>query len=184
MPRNSKLILEVHYEPIGREFLDDYSHIRINFHKKKPKYELVTYVYNNQDVNIPPYKSNHKIKSSYKIKETMLLIRLNTHMHLRGKASSVFIVDPQGVRKRIFGVDPFIITFEKFYKIQKPLVVSKGSTIECINWFDNSKKNPTNPDPERFVNWGIFLKDEMSMCLLQWLVPVDQYSKHYLWKKN
>ena len=182
LPRNAKLILEVHYESIGREILDDYSQVHINFHRKKPKYEVITLWYDSNDIKISPHKSNHKIQKSYKVKEKKLLVQLGTHMHLRGKASSIFVTDPKDVRKRIFGISPFVMGFEKVYTLAKPLAVSEGSTLECVNWFDNSEKNPLNPAPEKYVKWGLFLEDEMSTCVLRWLIPTGKHSKHFLWE--
>ena len=183
LPRNSKLIVSAHYEPIGQEVIDDYTHVQINFYKKKkPKYEIVTLFYSPKSISIPPYASNHKVEMSRKMEETRTLVGLFTHMHYRGKASDIFIIDPEGNRKRIFGIDPWTITFERVLLFKKPLLISKGSIIKCINWFDNSTKNQLNPAPEKYVNKGLFFKDEMSNCYFQWLIPSNQ-PKHFLWKE-
>ncbi len=182
LPLNSKLVLEIHYEPIGKKVIDDYTQVAIGFHKKPPPYEVMTHYFYAKNINIPANTSNYKVEREDKIKEDRLLVGLNTHMHLRGKASSVFIIDPQGVKKRIFGIDPWTISFEQLYKLKKPLIISKGSTIKCINWFDNSIKNKLNPNPEKNVIEGLFLKNEMSNCVFKWLVPANQNSKHIFWK--
>ena len=178
LPHNSKLILEIHYEPLGQKIVDDYTQIKMNFYKKPPKYKIVNHYYYAKNINIPPKASNYKMERSNKTEETKILVGLNTHMHLRGKASDVFIVDPKGNRKRIFGIDPWTINFERLYRLKKPLVIPKGSTIECINWFDNSAKNPLNPNPEENVLEGLSLKNEMSNCVFKWLAPANQSSGH------
>ena len=104
-------------------------------------------------------------------------------MHLRGKASSIFVIDPKGARKRIFGVDPYIKTFERSYMLKHPLIIYKNSIVECVNWFDNSKDNPLNPNPNKEVNFGLFTEDEMSECYLSWKVPLDSNSRN-LWISN
>ena len=182
IPRHSQLIWEIHYESIGQEIIDDYTRVQINFYRKKPKYEIITHLSQNTGVNIPPYESNYKISSSYKIKQTMPLVLLGSHMHLRGKASSIVIVGPDGVRKRIFGIDPFTQTFQSLYRLKEPYMILKGSTIECINWFDNSANNPINPSPEKQVTFGVGFEDEMSSCFFQWLAPVNQNSQHIFWQ--
>ncbi len=75
----------------------------------------MTYSIASQDsrINIPPFESNYKIETSYKMKKTMLLIDVHPHMHLRGKANSIFIIDPKGVKKRIIG----LITVQTINKI-------------------------------------------------------------------
>ena len=173
LPQGSKLVLEVHYESIGKETIDDFTQVQISFHRKKPKYKGIVYSINNQGINIPPQVSNYKIRTSYKIQQTMHLIKVHSHMHLRGKASSIFVVDPKGLRKRIFGIDPYISTFENIHELATPLIVLKGSILECINWFDNSKNNPINPNPNKQVRYGLFTEDEMSQCYFFWRVPLS-----------
>lgn len=175
LPRGSQLILEIHYEPRGQKITDDFTEIHINFSKKKPKYKIVTYTIaaSNIRINIPPHTSNYKIKTSYKTKEQMTLVKVHPHMHLRGKANSIFITNPKGERRRIFGIDPFMINFETTYTLKSPLVISKGSLLECINWFDNSEENPVNPNPNKNVLYGPFETNEMSLCHFRWLVPID-----------
>ncbi|MDE0092076.1 MAG: hypothetical protein OXN83_02180, partial [Oligoflexia bacterium] len=135
-------------------------------------------------INIPPYEADYKIKIARKINKTMSLVLVGSHMHFRGKASSIMVVSPNGHRKRIFGLDPFTKTFERLYVFKKPYVVFKGSTIECNNWFDNSAKNPANPAPEKHVTFGNGFEDEMSMCFFQWLVPAGQGVKHNIFYQN
>ena len=183
LPHGSKLVLEIHYESIGRKVIDDFTQIHINFHRKKPKYKSITYSINNTKFNIPSHALNYKVTSHYKTKRTMILLKVHPHMHSRGKANSIFVTIPGRERKRIFGIDPFIRIFEKTYELKTPLLIPKGSILECINWFDNSRNNPLNPDPNKKVTYGPFARDEMSQCYLAWQVPVDSNAKH-LWIAN
>ena len=41
LPRHSKIVLKIHYENIGKKIIDNYTHIKLNFHKRPPKYKLV-----------------------------------------------------------------------------------------------------------------------------------------------
>ena len=177
LSKNSSLALEIHYESIGQKITDDYTHVKITFHKNKPKYKIITYTLNTQKIAIPPYESNYKVKMSYKVKKKRQLISLSPHMHLRGKASSLYIITPQGVRRRIFGVDPYLFNFQAEYELKQPLTVERDSILECVNWFDNSVSNPVNPDPSQFVQFGSLTKDEMSLCHLDFLVPSDSKDK-------
>ena len=184
LPRGSKLILELHYEPTGQKTMDDKTQIHINFHKKKPKFEIITYVYGSKKINIPPYEPNYKIEGSFKVNKTMPLVLLGSHMHLRGKASSIVVIDPNGTKKRIFGIDPFLPAFQSLYRLKKPYIVRKGSTIKCLNWFDNSQTNPVNPNPSKYVRFGWGAKDEMATCFFQFLTPVDQNKKYIFFKSG
>ena len=180
LPRFSKLVLELHYETIGREVLDDYTQVYINFHKKKPKYETALYAYDQRQISIPPHTSNYKTEISYITKKQALLSGIHTHMHLRGKASSIFMTTSKGDKKRIFGLDPFTKTFERTYIFKTPLLVPKGSSIKCTNWFDNSTNNPSNPNPKKHLTYGPSIEDEMSICFFQWLIPIKKESSKYM----
>ncbi|MCY4512606.1 MAG: redoxin domain-containing protein [Bdellovibrionales bacterium] len=179
LPKGSHFILEIHYEPIGRRIIDDFTQIHINFLEKKPKYKIVAYsiAASNNRVNIPARASNYKIKASYKNEKTKFLLSVHPHMHLRGKANAIFITDPKGKKRKIFGLDPFLVKFERAYHFKNPIKVLKGSVLECVNWFDNSKNNFINPNPDIDVVYGKFKKNEMSLCHFSWLVPIDSSIK-------
>jgi hypothetical protein len=47
------------------------------------------------------------------------------------------------------------------YKLAQPLFLKAGTELQAIAWYDNSKNNPHNPDPEAAVRWGDQTYDEM-----------------------
>ncbi|MCY4512636.1 MAG: hypothetical protein OXB86_02990, partial [Bdellovibrionales bacterium] len=179
IPKDSKLVLEIHYEPIGEKVIDNYTKAHIYFHKEKPKYEGTRLAFYKLDLNIPAHKPSHKVTGSFKIEEDIHAFSIYLHMHLRGKAGEIWITDPNGAKKRIFGIDPFLKAFEVPYHFQYPVFISKNSTLECIAWFDNSENNPQNPDPTKNITFGLFLEDEMFICGLVLLFPTDQASNQY-----
>ena len=181
LPRKAKFVVEAHYESIGQKLVDDESQVLINFYKKTPKYEIRNHYSFAEHINIPPYESNYKVEKSHKIQQTMTLVDVAPHTHLRGKASSIVLTDPKGRKKRIFGIDPFTKTFERPYTFKKPLIIEKGSTLTCINWFDNSTNNPMNPAPEKYVTQGLFIEQEMSLCFFRFLVPVNRPKDEKPW---
>ena len=75
IPKNATLMWEIHYEPLGQKVIDENSHIQITFHKKQPKYKLVSLTLDFTKINIPPYQSNYQTKMSYKIKEDLFCFR-------------------------------------------------------------------------------------------------------------
>lgn len=173
LPRKSKLVLEIHYESIGQKVIDDFTHVKIYFHNKKPKYKSSTYFITSTKINIPQQESNYKMKTFYKIKEEKQLTVIHTHMHLRGKASSIFLIDPTGKRRKIFGIDPYSFNFQRPYILEKPITVEKGSILECVQYYDNSANNPINPDPTKEVNYGLLTTNEMNDCTFVFLIPAN-----------
>lgn len=179
IPKKATLMLEIHYEPLGKEIVDGESQVQISFNKNKPKYKITNLTFYHDKINIRPHQSDYQTQFSYKIKNSISVLQVGSHMHLRGKSSSIFIIDPNGERKRIFGLNPWNIKFERTYPLVNPLTIDKGSTIECINRFDNSKKNVWNPDPEKHVTSGDFIENEMSWCRFDLKYPIDAEVLNY-----
>ena len=51
--------------------------------------------------------------------------------------------------------------WQNWYTLDQPIVLPKGTKIECTAHFDNSANNPDNADPNREVPWGEQSWDEM-----------------------
>ena len=57
------------------------------------------------------------------------------------------------------------------YRYFEPLLLQAGYTLRFTAWFDNSDKNPANPDPTKTVRWGAQTFDEMHLCYVEYYVP-------------
>ena len=173
LPRGSYFIMSIHYENPGKKIIDNYTHIKFIFYKKPPKYKVVFYALDDQKIAIPPNKSDYKSMLMHKLKNDVTLLAYGPHTHYRGIASSLYITNTKGNRKKLFSIDPLNVKFESGYELEKPVKLKKGSILECINWFDNSAGNPQNPNPSQFVRHGVSETDEMSQCYFLFRVPVD-----------
>ena len=56
------------------------------------------------------------------------------------------------------------------YRYAEPLVVPRGSQLIYTAWYDNSDKNPANPDPKKTVRWGQQTSDEMHLGYVEFVV--------------
>ena len=83
------------------------------------------------------------------------------HSHYRGKNSSFELVYPDGGRELILSVPNYDFNWQRTYSFTEPKVVPKGTKIVHQTTYDNSAKNPSNPDPDREVPWGLQSHDEM-----------------------
>ena len=73
LPHNSKLILEIHYEPLGQKIVDDYTQIKMNFYKKPPKYKIVNHYYYAKNISILQRHLTIKWKDQIKLKRQKFL---------------------------------------------------------------------------------------------------------------
>ncbi|MCZ0932862.1 MAG: redoxin family protein [Oligoflexia bacterium] len=158
IPFQSKLLVEIHYEAQGKKIIDDSTHINMKFYKKSPESQYVELVHfkNPEQICILPQESHFYIKKTVKLKNKMDFLQyLSPHMHFRGKRTSAFIVDTKGNRRRIFGLDPWLASFETSYRLKEAISIPKGSVLEYNWWFDNSEDNIFNPDPNQRVLGGL-----------------------------
>ncbi len=47
------------------------------------------------------------------------------------------------------------------YRLAEPRLLKTGTELQAVAWYDNSEKNPHNPDHGAAVRWGEQTCDEM-----------------------
>jgi hypothetical protein len=95
------------------------------------------------------------------LQETVTVSDLMPHMHFRGKDFRFEVIYPDGKTETLLSVPKYDFNWQLGYQLAKPLVLPKGTRIECIAHFDNSANNPYNPDPTKEVKWGDQTWEEM-----------------------
>jgi hypothetical protein len=86
------------------------------------------------------------------------------HMHNRGKAECIEVIYPNGAVETLNCVSRFNFGWQIVYNYADDVapLLPAGSILHVINWHDNSKNNPFNPDPRNWVGYGERTTDEMS----------------------
>jgi peroxiredoxin len=170
VPAGSKLLFQMHYTPNGKE-VEDRSSVGLVFAKKPPKYHVLTkpiinHWFMNRLTSIPPGADNHALEASHTWKKDVHIIHFFPHMHLRGKDFLFEAVRPGGKKETLLSVPRWDFGWQSVYRCEEPIALAKGSTLRCLGHFDNSKKNPNNPDPTKRVYWGDQTWEEM---LVGWI---------------
>jgi hypothetical protein len=119
---------------------------------------------------IPPGASNHEIKAVYEFERDSHIISLMPHMHLRGKDIIYRAFYPNGKSEVILSVPKYDFAWQVYYYPTKPIPMPKGTRIEAIAHYDNSTKNPLNPDPMKEVRFGEQTWDEMMNAFFDFVV--------------
>jgi hypothetical protein len=156
----SDIVLQMHYTANGTEQVDQ-SKVGIIFAKEPPKQRVVTLAAMDTKFIIPAGADNHKVESQLTLQEETTVTGLLPHMHLRGKAFEYRVVFPTGETQELLRVPKYDFSWQLTYIPVKPIVLPKGSRIECTAWFDNSPNNPNNPDPKTEVRFGEQSWEEM-----------------------
>jgi hypothetical protein len=156
----SQLVFQMHYTPNGTE-AKDRSIVGLIF-AKGPVDKIV----NSKaafDVRfaIPPNADNYEVKAVYEFEEDSHIISMMPHMHVRGKDIVYRAIYPDGRSEILLSVPRYNVNWQVYYYPLKPLAAPKGTRIEAVAHYDNSVKNPRNPDPGREVRFGEQTWDEM-----------------------
>jgi hypothetical protein len=156
----SDLVLEIHYTTNGRASTDR-SKFGLVFAKQPPKERVLTLSATNGKFKIPPGDPNYKVDAEFELGTTVKLLGLHPHMHGRGKDFEYRIVYPTGETETLLRVPRYDWHWQLWYTLAKPLLLPKGTKIECTAHFDNSPNNPDNADATKEVSWGDQSWDEM-----------------------
>jgi peroxiredoxin len=160
VPAGSELIFQMHYTPNGKAYKDR-SSVGMIFAKEPPQYRVHTWPIHNPAFRIPPGDENFEIEATFKFKEPGHILNFMPHMHLRGKDFLYEAIYPDGKKEILLSVPRFNFGWQNVYRFEKPLAMPKGTVIHCVAHYDNSAKNPNNPDPTQAVYWGDQTWEEM-----------------------
>lgn len=158
--KGTQIIFEVHYTPNGKAVTDK-SSIGLCYTKEPPDTELYCASVMNGRFRIPPGAENHEVKSEQLFPKATTLLSVTPHMHVRGKAFKYEVVTKDGKRETILNVPKYDFNWQSTYDFATPVQMPAGAKLECTAWYDNSSKNPFNPDPKKTVRWGDMTNDEM-----------------------
>lgn len=156
----SKLVFQMHYTPNGSP-AKDRSYIGLIFAKQPVEKRAMTGMAVNATFVIPAGDGNYEAHSSWEAKEDVRLVDLMPHMHLRGKDFKFTVVYPDGRKEVLLAVPKYDFNWQLVYRLEQPLLMPKGSRLECVAHFDNSANNKFNPDSTKPVRWGPQTWEEM-----------------------
>jgi hypothetical protein len=77
-------------------------------------------------------------------------------------------MDPSGKRETILNVPFYDFNWQRMYEFDKPINIKAGSKVIATYIYDNSKRNPANPDPSKEIVWGDQSFEEMFYTSLRY----------------
>jgi hypothetical protein len=164
----SDFLFEIHYTPIGK-IRTDRSKVGLIFAKGPVAHRAHTLGIPQNKFEIPPGADDHKVTSSFQFKNDAHLLSFMPHMHLRGKSFRYKATYPDGKSEELLSVPAFDFGWQSYYTLAEPKAMPKGTRIDCEARFDNSDKNPYNPDPSKAVRWGEQTWQEMMIGYIDYI---------------
>ena len=170
IPAGSDLVFQMHYTTNGNAVTDQTS-IGLVFAKQPPKQRVLTLQLANHSFVIPPEADNFRVEVFGTLPNDAILLSFFPHMHLRGKRFEYDIVNPDTI-ETLLRVN-YHFHWQMSYKLAQPRFLKAGTKLQAIAWFDNSRNNPHNPDPEQTVRWGGQTYQEMMVGFFDLAVPAN-----------
>ncbi len=186
IPAGSDLVFQMHYITKGRATTDQTS-IGLVFAKQPPAKRVLTLQLTNDWFIIPPNDPDYRAEVHGTIPNDCLLLSFFPHMHLRGKKFEYNIIHangtPGGSVQTLLRVN-YNFYWQLSYRLAQPLFLKAGTELQAVAWFDNSKNNPHNPDPNVAVRWGDQTYDEMMVGFFDVAVPASVDKWHFFIRPN
>jgi hypothetical protein len=166
----SKISWDVHYHAVGED-IRDHVELAVWFYPKgqEPKYRTYLTGFQaikgsdrNHLVDIAP-NTIAQSQNFTVLKQAAILENFQPHMHLRGKAMAVEAILPDGTTEMVSYVGNFNFNWmtNYIYTDEAAPWYPKGTIIRVTAWYDNTRANPNNPDPDQWVGYGDRTVDEM-----------------------
>src|SRR5579863_6483503 len=182
VPAGSDLIFQMHYTTHGRATTDQTS-VGLVFAARPPAQRVLTLQLTNSDFVIPPGVDNYRVEVHGSLPNDAVLLSFFPHMHLRGKQFEYNILHADGSAEPLLRVN-YNFYWQLSYRLAEPLALPAGTVLQAVAWYDNSKNNPHNPDPDAAVRWGDQTYDEMMVGFFDVAVRADLDKPHYFIRSN
>ena len=156
----SDLILQIHYTANGKPSADR-TRLGVVFARTLPKQAVLTLQMSNDQFVIPPGEPNYRVQVSGTLPNDAVLLSMFPHMHLRGTGFEYLLTGPNGKYETLLRVNHFDFHWQLNYRLAQPRFLPAGTRLQCVGYFDNSRNNPSNPDPGAEVRFGEQSWEEM-----------------------
>jgi mono/diheme cytochrome c family protein len=198
IPAGSDLVFQMHYTANGHAAADR-SSVGLIFSKQRPEQRVLTLQLTNDHFAIPPGAPDYRVEARGTLPNDVTLLSFFPHMHLRGKRFEYNIVrkskssegEPtrEPWEKPVYEFEPLLrvnyhFHWQMSYRLAEPRFLAAGTELQAVAWFDNSKANPHNPDPDATVTWGEQTYEEMMVGFFDVAVASSLDKSHFFVRKK
>jgi hypothetical protein len=173
IPAHSDLVFQMHYTTNGKAG-SDRTKVGMVFAPMTPKQRVLTLqlAYDQYAIPIPAGVENYRVEVRGTLPNDATLLSFFPHMHLRGKRFEYNLIHPGRPVETLLRVN-YDFYWQLSYRLATPRLLKAGTELEAVAWYDNSRNNPHNPDPESDVQWGDQTYNEMMVGFFDIAVPAN-----------
>ena len=176
LPPGGAYGFQMHYTPFGKESVDK-SRVGLYFYDKPPELIMHGVTVINTNIEIPAGEARHRETAYVQFPKDALLYSAFPHAHYRAYSSDLWIQYPDGKMKELLSLPRYDFNWQRSYTFAEPIKVPAGSRLVAHYVYDNSARNPSNPDPKINVSWGEQSFQEMLFTSLSYRW-VDETASH------
>lgn len=182
VPAGGAIGFQMHYTPFGKA-VTDASQIGLYFYKdgELPGLMMRESVIVDNTIKLPPQDGAHREIAYLDFPKEALLYAAFPHAHYRGTYSDLTIRYPDGTEKLLLRLPEYDFNWQRYYTFSEPVKVPAGSKLIARYIYDNSPRNPANPDPSKEIVWGDQSFEEMFYTRLRyrWVEETVADQKNY-----
>ena len=169
-PAGGAIGFQMHYTPIGKEVVDT-TKVGFYFHDEKPTHYTRSYVIIDPTITLPAGEGYHEEIAYMDWPADATLYGIYPHGHFRLARTLITLERKDGSEEVLLNIPRYDFNWQFDYRFEEPLDIKAGDRIVTKYWYDNSKRNFANPDPEKVVTWGDQSFEEMMYTRLtyQWV---------------
>ena len=169
MPPGGAIGFQMHYTPFGKEKTDQ-TKVGLYFYKdnEKPKLMIRETTIADMFIKLPPNDPEHMETAYVVFPKDAILYSTFVHAHYRGTFFDLKIRYPDGKEEMLLRLPRYDFGWQRYYDYAKPIAIPAGSKVIARYAYDNSKRNPANPDPNAEVVWGDQSFEEMFFSKLRY----------------
>lgn len=176
--KGARIVIQVHYYPIGRTGPDQ-TQIGLYLAQSQIKKRLYQIPVVNMNFTIKPdtVQDVTAVFPPFPLPLSAKAITIYPHMHLLGTKIKADLIDQQGNVTPMIYEDKWEFSWQGAYTYVEPIPVPTYSKVKVTCTFDNTRNNPRNPnDPLVAVKWGERTTDEMCLAFVGVTLDVDPFT--------
>ena len=169
VPPSGGIGFQNHYTPYGKPTTEK-TQMGLYFYPKgqEPKYVMRTMGVFDFSIQIPAGEEAHKEVAYLPFPKEAVIYGITPHAHVRGRSTYVYAVFPDGHEQGLLALPKYDFNWQYEYFLKTPLKVPPGTKIVTRWTYDNSDRNPGNPDSKHLVSWGEQTSEEMLAVYLHY----------------
>lgn len=171
LPAGSDLVMMLHLRPTGRTEQIQAS-VGLYFTDVPPARVPVMLRLTRQDLVIPAGAAAFEVSDRFVLPVDVDVYSVQPHAHYLARDMTGWATAPDGRTTRLLKIRDWDFNWQDVYHYAQPIRLPAGSTISMSISYDNSVRNPRNPNvPPREVEYGQQTSDEMAEMWFQ-VIPV------------